>query len=217
MWRAAVVTVAGVLALAACSSSGAGGGPTSQAAAAPTQAAAPATPAAAAPASATPEASATGVALTVDPCAVFPQGEASALLGVAVQAGTPQTLDGGGKLCVYSAGAGGVAQIVVARATSGADANAVWDQERASADKALQQALASTTALNPTLTDVTGVGDRASVASYSATIGPVTIVGSGIYVLSGPTFVSLSGMRLGGAAPTADALTAEAKAVLGRL
>ena len=110
MKRTAVVMVAGVLALAACSSSGSGGGPTTAAVAAPAQATATASSAPAMPSDVpnTPEATAQGVALALDPCALLPQAEAGALLGVAVQAGQPQTLDGGGKLCVYSGGAAGV-------------------------------------------------------------------------------------------------------------
>jgi len=219
MKRTAVVMVAGVLALAACSSSGSGGGPTTAAVAAPAQATATASSAPAMPSDVptTPEATAQGVALALDPCALLPQAEAGALLGVAVQAGQPQTLDGGGKLCVYSGGAAGVAEILVAQATSASDAGAMWDQERAKADQALQQALQHAASLSPTLTDVPGLGDRASAASYSATIGPVTVAGSGIYVLQGATFVSLSGLRLNGAAPTVGALTAQARTVLGRL
>jgi branched-chain amino acid transport system substrate-binding protein len=215
MWRKQAVMVAAVLALAACSSSG-GGGPTTappatQASTAPPTTAAPAMPAT------TPEATAQGVALALDPCAVLPQAEASALLGVAAPAGKAQTLDGGGKMCVYAAGSQGVAQITLAQATSAADAGAVWDQERARANQALQQALQSQAQLSPTLSDLPGLGDKASTASYSATIGPVTIAGSAIYVLKGPTFFGVSVLRLNGAAPTVDALKAEAQTILGRI
>ena len=217
MWRTSAVMVAAVLALAACSSSG-GGGPTTAPAMPATQTTAPpATTAAPMTPAATPSATAQGVALTLDPCAVFPQAEASTLLGTTAPAGQPQTLDGGGKMCVYAAGAEGVAQIVVAQATSATDAGAVWDQERARANQALQQALQSQAQLTPTLSDLPGLGDKASTASYSATIGPVTLAGSAIYVLKGATFFGVSVLRLNGAAPTIDALKAEAQTILGRV
>lgn len=217
MWRTSAVTVAAVLALAACSSSG-GGGPTTPPAMPATQSTAPpTTTAVAATPATTPEATAQGVALTLDPCAVFPQAEAGTLLGTTAPAGQPQTLDGGGKMCVYAAGAEGVAQIVIAQATSAADAGAVWDQDRARANQALQQALQSQAQLSPTLSDLPGLGDKASTASYSATIGPVTIAGSAIYVLKGSTFFAVSVLRLNGAAPGVDALKAEAQTILGRV
>lgn len=218
MWRKSAVMVAAVLALAACSSSG-GGGPTTPPAAPtteamstpPTTAAAPETPAA------TPEVTAQGVALNLDPCTVLPQAEAGTLLGTTAPAGRPETLDGGGKMCVYAAGSQGVAQIVIAQATSAGDAAAVWDQERTRANQALQKALQSQAQLVPTLSDLTGLGDKASTASYSATIGPVAIAGSAIYVLKGATFFGVSVMKLNGAAPTVDVLRAEAQTVLGRV
>jgi hypothetical protein len=220
MWRKAAVTVAAVavLTLAACTSGGtSGGGATTQPPAAPATQAVTTPPAASETPMATPEATATGVALDIDPCAVLPQAEAGTLLGVAAPAGQPETLEGGGKACVYPAGTNGVVNIVVAQATSASDANALWDQERAKADQALQQALNSDVQLNPTLTDVSGIGDKASTASFSATVGPVTLSGSAIYVLKGPTFFGISAVRLGGTAPTADQLKAEAQKVLGRI
>lgn len=220
MWRKVSVVVAGVLALAACTSSGGGTAATGTAGPAvgtATTAATSAPPTAAAPSSPAAEATAQGVAVTVDPCAVYPQGEASALSGVAVQAGTPQTYDQGSKGCFYSGGTEGVTSITIAEATSASDANAVWDQEKARAQQALQQNLPSGVQLAATLTDVTGIGDKASVASFSGSIGPVTLSGSAVYVLKGATFFAVSVVRLNGAAPSADALKAEAQTILGRV
>ena len=220
MWRKSAVTVVAVLALAACSSSGSGGGSTPPPAAKATAAAAetPSTPAPAATvASPTPEATAQAAAVAVDPCSLLTAAEAGALVGSAVEPAHAQTLDGGGTGCFYSAGSSGVAQLIVTKATSAADANAMWDQVRSKATQELQQAAGSTAQLNPTFADVTGVGDRASTASYAAKIGPVTLAGSAIYVLSGSTFFGVSVVRLNGAAPTPDALKTEAHTVLGRL
>ena len=221
MWRkVSVVVAAGVLALAACTSSGGGTGATGTAGATAgpaTTTATSAPPSTAAPSSPTAEATAQGVAVAVDPCAVYPQSEASTLSGVALQAGTPQTYDQGGKGCFYSGGTEGVTSISIAEATSSSDANAVWDQEKARAQQALQQNLPSGVQLTATLTDVTGVGDKASVASFSGSIGPVTLSGSAIYVLKGATFFGVSVVRLNGTAPGADALEAEARTILGRV
>jgi hypothetical protein len=221
MWRKAAVTIAAALTLAACSTPGTSGGATTAPPAAPPATQAATTPAmTTAPADtsmATPEATATGVALNIDPCAVLPQAEATTLLGVAAPTGQSETLDGGGKACVYPAGTNGVVTLVVAQATSAAEASAQWDQERAQADQALQKAMNSSAQLNPTLTDVSGIGDKASTASFSATIGPVTLSGSAIYVLKGPTFFGLSVVKLNGSAPTAQQLETEAQTILGRL
>ncbi len=223
MWRNVSVVVVGMLALAGCSSTGTGGGGTGttappDSAAMTTAATAPPTSAAAMDtATPTTEATAQGVAVTVDPCAVYPQGEASSLSGVTLQAGNPQTYDQGSKGCFYSGGTEGVTGITIAQGTSAADANAVWTQEETKAQQELQAGLPSGVTFTPTLTDVTGIGDRASLASFSGSIGPVTLSGGAIYVLKGATFFSVSVIRLSGTAPTADAFKAEATTILGRL
>lgn len=219
MWRKAALTVAAVITLAACSSPATtGGGATTAPPASPAATEAMTTPPAATMADTpTAEATAQGAAVDVDPCTVLPLTEATTLVGVTVQPGQSSTLSGGGKVCSYSAGANGIVQITIAKATSAADAAAVWDQERAQANQALQQALNSQVQLNPQIQDITGVGDKASTAAFSGTVGPVTFSGSAIYVLKGATFFGLSVLRLNGTPPTADQLKAEALTILSRI
>lgn len=65
--------------------------------------------------------------------------------------------------------------------------------------------------------DVSGLGDRAAVATGSASAAGQAISFSGTYLLKGATFVGFQNLLLGHAAPGAGAMEAEGQKALSRV
>ena len=147
-----------------------------------------------------------------DPCAVLPQAEASALSGVSMPAGVSQPLGTGGAMkCGYTSGSV-EAFLILAKASSAAEAQAAWDTEKAR----LQQE--TPTGITVTATAVQGIGDRAEVFVGKATIGGVNNTIMAIFVLKGATFMDLGDYALRNATPpTTAALQAQATTSVGRV
>jgi hypothetical protein len=152
----------------------------------------------------------------VDPCVVVTAAEASSLTGGSFGAGT-RTAVQGRRRCVYGANSLLVFTVEVSRARSAADAEAAFAQDEARARSALTRHLPAHLAATLHVSDVSGVGDRAAIGTYSANIGGEAIGVSAIYVLDGATFLTFSDVNLGGAAPTDEAMAAQARTSLGRL
>ncbi len=186
----------------------------------PTVAASP-SPTAAASTSAPPapsagvSASASGVVTSIDPCALVPQAEASALAGTSFGPGVAETA-GLSKRCTYGGQTLNVFTVEAAQATDAATAQAAWDETETQVNAALKQQVPAGVNLTVGKTEVTGVGDKAAVISGTATVQGRTIGISGIYVLSGAKFFAFQDLRLG-TPPTTAALVAEAQTAIGRL
>jgi hypothetical protein len=148
----------------------------------------------------------TAVPTNLDPCQLVPASEASAVAGASYSAGKEETTAGNGKVCWYGAGTKNVFEVVLAVAPDAATAQAAKDAFLAEVNSAL-----SGSPLN--LTPVSGLGDSAEFASFSA----LNISGAGIYVLKGAVFYAIVDEVRGQAAPTQDSLVTEAQVVAGRL
>jgi hypothetical protein len=222
---AALLTVTAAVvaaALAACSSSGSSGTTppapqpaTEQASAAATAAAA--SPAATAAATSPGTVSPSGAATSLDPCQIVPASEASALAGVTYGAGEEEPSGTDGKRCVYGSQTAHVFSVIVGQAATVTDADAEWSAERADAQAALTKQVPSGVKFHEQTQDVSGLADRASVATGSVSLGGESIAAGAIYLLKGAIFLSFSDVVVGGSAPTATALEAEAGKALARV
>ena len=223
---AALLTVTAAVvasALAACSSSGSSGTTppapqpaTEQASAAATASAASsaATSAAASPGAAS---SQSGAATSLDPCQIVPAAEASALAGTTFGAGKEEPSGTDGKRCVYGSQTTNVFSVIVGQAETVADADADWSQEQADAQSAMTKQVPSGVKFHEQTQDVSGLADRAAVVNGSVSLGGESIAASAIYLLKGTVFLSFSDVVVGGTAPTAAALEAEAGKALARV
>ena len=171
----------------------------------------------------TPASSATAVATSLDPCQLVTASEASSLAGTTFSAGTEGTTSGGGKTCVYGGATTHVFEVILAVAADATTAQADWAQEESQVQSALQQGLASAQSagvnVNFNINDVSNVpgADMAAVGTFSATISGVSIGGTAIYLLKGPTFVAFSDLEVGGTPPTVSAMESQAGTTLGRV
>ena len=223
---AALLTVTAAVvaaALAACSSSGSSGTTPPAPQPATEQASAAATAAAASPAATSAAtspgtvSSQSGAATSLDPCQIVPASEASALAGVTYGAGQEEPSGTDGKRCVYGSQTDHVFSVIVGQAATVADADTEWSAERADAQAALTKQVPSGVKFHEQTQDVSGLADRASVATGSVSLGGESIAASAIYLLKGAVFLSFSDVVVGGAAPTATAMEAEAQKALARV
>ena len=216
MFRAvAAVSIVAVL-LAACSSSTSTGtasvlGATSTPA--PTSTPSPIVtpaPSTAAP-SAAPSAgsSATGVPISLDPCALVPAQEASQLASATFGAGKESTTQGNGKICTYGYQTLNVFEVIVGQAPDVATAQAgkasAQAQIEAAAGKGIQ------------FTELPTFADGAAYTTGSYTISGQKFNVAAFYALKGTIFFGFSDLALNTPSPTAAAMQAEAQTVLGRL
>ena len=223
---AALLTVTAAVvaaALAACSSSGSSGTtppapqPDTEQASAAATASATATAATSAATSPGTVSSQSGAATSLDPCQIVPASEASALAGVTYGAGQEEPSGTDGKRCVYGSQTDHVFSVIVGQAATVADADTEWSAERADAQAALTKQVPSGVKFHEQTQDVSGLADRASVATGSVSLGGESIAASAIYLLKGAVFLSFSDVVVGGAAPTATAMEAEAQKALARV
>jgi len=190
------------VALTACGKSNPDPNPTQPAAAAAATTAAPATTtAAAAPASAVATA---GAPVNLDPCQLVPQQEASALAGASFGPGQLMSENASSSRCVYGGNTKNVFLVIVARASSVAEAQAQRDELRSEAESQLGGKL--------NVAKVSGVGDDAE--SITGSLSSIGVNVSGLYVLKGALGFALVDEVQGGAAPTTQALIDETNKVL---
>ena len=219
---AALLTVTATVlasALAGCSASGSSGTTppaTEQASMAATASAASsaATSPAASPSAAS---SQSAVATQLNPCQIVPAAEASAVAGTTFGAGQEEPSGTDGKRCVYGSQTTNVFSVIVGQADTAADAQADYSQEEAAAQAAITKQVPSGVKFKEQTQDVTGLADRATVATGSVSMGAESIGASAIYLLKGNVFLSFSDVVVGSSAPTASSLEAEASKALARL
>jgi hypothetical protein len=160
-----------------------------------------------------PQATVTATPTSLDPCQLIDSQEASALAGASFGAGEESTTSGGGRICTYGAQTANVFMVEVAQAPDVATANSY----KASFLADLQANLQQLTSGGLTPTELPNFADGAVTAQVSLNAGGETINGGAFGFLKGTVFFGFSDLVLGGAAPSSDALQAEAQTVLGRL
>ncbi len=185
-----------VLLLAACSSSVGG-----SATAAPPSAAAPSTPEA--------SSAATAESTSIDPCTLVTAGEASTLTGLSFPVSSASTLAGFG-ICTYGEeGNSFVVEVSVA-------------PDPATAKKAEEQAMAQAQNDLPVAFTITQLpafapGVDAVMAQFTGSLQGSAVSAVGIYLLKGAVFFDITDVAMGGPAPTAAAMQAQAVVSLGRV
>ena len=155
----------------------------------------------------------TSAPTALDPCTLVTPEEVASLAGTTFGPGEEGTTPGGGKTCTYGANTANVFIVEVAQAPDVATAQAYKKQFVADLEAKLQQ-LASA---GLKVTEMPNFADGAVIGTLNLNIAGITINGSAMGVLKGTVFFGYSDVVKGGAAPTTDALQAEAQTVLGRL
>jgi hypothetical protein len=169
-----------------------------------TQPATPTTTPASAP---TTTAAAAGAPANLTACQLVSQQEASALTGASFGPGKLEVESPASSRCTYGANTKNVFLVIVAHASSLAEAQAQRDDLRSQAESELGAQL--------NVAKVAGVGDDAE--SITGSLGSIGVNVSGLYVLKGTTGFALVDEVQGGAAPTTQALIDETNKVLPQL
>lgn len=155
----------------------------------------------------------TSAPTALDPCTLVTPEEVASLAGTTFGPGIPSTTPGGGKICTYGSETANVFMVEVAQAPDVATAQAYKKQFVADLEANLKQL----TSAGLKVTEMPNFADGAVIGTANLSIAGITINGSAMGVLKGTVFFGYSDLVKGGAAPTTDALQAEAQTVLGRL
>ena len=162
-----------------------------------------------------PEASlATAVPTDIDPCQLITADEASQLVGVKFGAGKESTTDNNLKICSYAGPGPNIFTVEVAVAPDVATAQAAEAQAKADLDaKASQGGLP-----NLKVTELPGFADNTDAAMLEgSTSKPFAVDARAMLLLRGVEFVAFSDIAVGGQAPSAADMQAQATTVLGKL
>lgn len=154
----------------------------------------------------------------LDPCQLVTAPEASGLTGAVFGAGLEETTGTGpdmGRRCTYGANTSSVFFVQVGQGTDAASARAQWDDEVAKVEAAISSHFGG--AAPGELTEISGLGDRAGVATLSESLGGVTLTGTSLFLLKGATFLAFGDVTNQGAAPTPAAMKAQALTSIARL
>jgi hypothetical protein len=177
-----------------------------------TSAAAPATSAAARSSSAAPAAT-----TALDPCQLVTSAEASSLAGTTFGQGKDEPTGTGGRRCVYGSQTPNVFTVIVGQAATVADADAQWSSARSEAQSAVTKQVPPGASVSLHTADLTGLADKAALASGGATIEGRKLNEIAIYLLKGTTFLTFSDLVLDSGAPGEAAMKAEAQTALSRV
>lgn len=175
----------------------------------------PATPSATASqgaASTQPSSGPTAVPTSIDPCQLITAQEAGTLAGTTFGPGKKETYSGNGRGCIYGSGTKNVFGVIVAIAPDVATA------KKAEADVVARlKADASKLSQGMAVTELPGFAPNTDAMLLEVKPNPYGISGRAIYFLRGASFAGFSDLAVGGTAPSADAMKAEAMTVLGKL
>ncbi len=152
------------------------------------------------------------VPTSIDPCQLVTAQEAGMLAHATFGPGKEETLTSNSRMCTYGAQTKNVFGVVVAIAPDVATAK----KEEASAEADLK-ANAAKLEQGMTITKLPGFAPDTDAVLMELKPNALGIGGRAIYLLRGTTFFGFNDLVLGGAAPSADAMKAEAMTVLGRL
>jgi hypothetical protein len=157
-----------------------------------------------------PTSSPKGTQNTFDPCRLVTQSEASAMAHSSFGPGKEE----GNNIrheCVYGAQTANVLSVIVLTGASSGDAQAEWNQLLAEAQQGVSQAPANMIHL----THGAGIGDRSEWVEVD--LSQIGVQARGLAFLKGSVGVYVIDLVRGAAAPSRDAMTAEAQIVLSRL
>jgi hypothetical protein len=157
-----------------------------------------------------PTSSPKGTQNTFDPCRLVTQSEASAMAHSSFGPGKEE----GNNIrheCVYGAQTANVLSVIVLTGASSGDAQAEWNQLLAEAQQGVSQAPANMIHL----THGAGIGDRSEWVE--ADLSQIGVQARGLAFLKGSVGVYVIDLVRCAAAPSRDAMTAEAQIVLSRL
>jgi hypothetical protein len=152
------------------------------------------------------------VPTALDPCQIITAQEASSLAGTTFGPGKEETLPSNTKMCTYGSQTKNVFEVVVAMAPDAATAK----KQEAAAEADLQ-ANASQLQQGMTITKLPNFAPNTDAVLMQIKNNPIGIGGAALYLLKGATFAGFSDLALGGKAPTAEAMKAEAMKVLAQL
>ena len=155
----------------------------------------------------------TATATSLDPCQLIDSQEASTYTGASFGQGVEETLSGGSRICTYGANTTNVFMVEVAQAKSLDEAKAY----KTDFLNTLQSNLAQLTSEGAKITELPNFADGATMAQASFTLPTGSFSGSAIGFLKGTIFFGFSDEVAGGQAPSAEAMQAEATAVMARL
>ncbi|HEY2878340.1 hypothetical protein [Nocardioides sp.] len=157
----------------------------------------------------TPSSSPKAAEVTIDPCQLVTQQEASDMAHASFGPGKEE----GTKVrhtCVYGAQTPNVLMVFVLQGATTGDAQAEWNQLLAEAKSAAGQA-ANLVQLTPD----SSIGDRAEWVELN--LSQIGVSGRGLAFLQGPVGVYMIDEVRGGSAPSRDAMSTQAQTVLSRL
>jgi hypothetical protein len=150
---------------------------------------------------------------SLDPGQLISSQEASDLTGASYGPCAESTTPEGLKTCTYGAQTSNIFTVELAQAPDVATAQA--DKAQFLAD--LQASLQQLTDQGFNVVQLPNFADGAVTGQISISAEGITVNGSAFGFLKGTTFVGFSSIVMGGAAPSTDALQAEATKVLTRL
>jgi hypothetical protein len=145
------------------------------------------------------------------------QDEASTLAKANFGPGKEIANPGHPKGCIYGSQTKNVLDVVVAQAPDAKTAQTGFAQALGQAQAQMTEELPQGVHANLNSANVDGVGDKATTITWSYSGGGTSIAFTGIYVLSGATFVSVGDLVTGTSPATLDALKDQAQTMLGRL
>jgi hypothetical protein len=153
-----------------------------------------------------------GVPTSIDPCQLVTSQEAGALAGASFGPGKETTLSGNGRMCTYGYQTKNVFEVIAAVAPDEATAK----QQEAQAEAELK---ANAAKLNQGLniTQLPAFAPNTDAVLLELKPNTIGVAGRAIYVLHGTEFFGFSDLVLGGAAPSVDAMKAQAMTAISRL
>ena len=166
-------------------------------------------PGSSSPTQSAPSSSPQAAEVTIDPCQLVTQQEASDMAHTSFGPGKEEDT----KIrhtCVYGAQTPNVLMVFVLQGATTEDAQTEWNQLLAEAKSGAGQA-----ANLVQLTPVSSIGDRAEWVELN--LPQIGVSGRGLAFLQGPVGVYLIDEVRGGSAPSRDAMTTQAQTVLSRL
>ena len=155
----------------------------------------------------------TAAPVSLDPCTIITSDVASTLAGASFGAGEEGSTPDGLKICTYGAQTANVFTVDVVQAPDADSATAYKDQFLSDLQASAQQLAAE----ELQTTELTDFADGAVTASLNVNVGGMTISGSAFGFLKGTIFVGFSDIVQGGAAPSLEAMQAEAQTIADQL
>jgi hypothetical protein len=163
-------------------------------------------------ASTSPASGPTAVPTSLDPCQLISSQEAGQLAATNFGTGKEEKLNGNAKMCIYGYQTKNVFEIIVAVSPDVATA-----KKEEAAMEAEQSANAAKLNQGLTITKMPGFTSDSDAVLLEIKPNALGIAGRAIYVLRGTVFFGFNDLVVGGSAPSAEAMKAEAMTVLGRL